>query len=82
VDLAVQELGWSSGLLDPEVRSVEVLRKYIGGQGGRSFNGDAKSYRAARLTGGAEARHGGGERRGLLWTSAVEWEAQGVWDAN
>jgi len=65
VDLAVQELGWSSGLLDPEVRSVEVLRKYIGGQGGRSFNGDAKSYRAARLTGGAEARHGGDERRGF-----------------
>jgi hypothetical protein len=28
--------------------------------------------------GGAEARHGGGERRGLLWISAVEWEAQGA----
>ena len=28
--------------------------------------------------GGAEARHGGGEQRGLLWTSAVEWEAQGA----
>ena len=26
--------GGSSGLLDPEVRSVEVLRRYIGGQGG------------------------------------------------
>ena len=47
--------GRSSGLLDPEVRSVEVLRKYIGVRGGK-FQQRRKNVPAARLTGGDERR--------------------------
>jgi hypothetical protein len=74
--------GGSSGLLDPEVRSVEVLRKYIGVKGGRSFNSDAKSYRRRVLP--AERRRGTAGMSGAasLVLSSGMGGAGGVWDAN
>jgi len=75
VDLAVQKLGWSSGLLDPEVRSVEVLRRYIGGQGGPVLYDGEQLLRKPCTCGGdsrGESRRGrsgdrGQRARGRSW---------------
>ena len=64
MDLAVQELGKvlraSGSRGSKRGGAAEVYR----GQGGE-FQQRRKIVPAARLTGGAEARHGGDERRGF-----------------
>ena len=66
-ELADRAVRWSSGLLDPEVRSVEVLRRYIGGQGGPVLYDGEQLLRKPCTCGGdsrGESRCGRGGDRG------------------
>ena len=82
VDLAVQELGKvlraSGSRGSKRGGAAEVYR----GQGGRSFNSDAKSYRRRVLP--AERRRGTAGMSGAasLVLSSGMGGAGGVWDAN